>query len=201
MTIGGRLLWYWNEMPEADFAGWPTEPATPWRETVADADLVLYQNATTQLSSQITFGASDFRIDYSTVQLNPGSRIVYPPDATVLSLDRNQIGLGVGGAPAQCTVADTRLIVALSAFPGGADAIMATAKSRAAARGAPVPQSWSDVVHDPEMHYFLFREHATVGLATATFAYVTVYLLPTCADRRLFFITEADLIGPVAQDR
>jgi hypothetical protein len=201
MTIGGSLLWYWNEMPEAEFMDWSTDPGTVWRETVADAELALYQNATTQLSARIAFRGEDVAIDYTTVQLNPGSRIITPPHATALPLDRDQIGLGVGSAPLQCSLVDTRLIVALSAFPDGPDAIMAAAKSRAAAAGKPEPQGWSDVVHDREMFYFLFREHSTVGLATSTFAYVSVYMLPTCADRRLFFVAEADLIGPVVQVR
>ena len=202
MTISGGLLWYWNEMPEANFQGWFTDPGTAWHETIAGAQLSVYQNATTQLGTRLALDNGDFEVNYTTVQLNPASRIVYPAaNMAMIPLDRVQIGLDVGSAPTRCSLTDTRVIIALSSFPESADVLMDRARASAAAAGGPAPQSWADVVHDPAMYSLLFRDHATVGLATATFAYVTAYMLPTCGDRRLFFIAETDLIGPVVQDR
>ncbi len=201
MTIGGSVTWFWNEMPEADFVGWYTDPGPNWNDVVAEADLTLYQNATTQLGGSIVLNGG-FEQDYDTVELSPGSRIVYPPlTAQVAPFDRATVGLAVGDAPVHCSLEETRLIVALSSYDGGNDALMAKANASAIAEGNPTPQSWSDVVHDQTMYQFLFVENATMGLATATFAYVTVYLLPTCADQRLFFVADQDFMGPVTQIR
>jgi len=197
LTIGGSLLWYWNEIPESEFHGWFTDPGTVWHETVANARLTLNQNATTQLGARLVLDGG-FELAYSDVELNPASRIIYPPHTTgAVALDRVEVGLDVGRASRHCSLEYTRLIVSLSSFPDGENAIMARAAESAAKRGVPAPTTWDEVVHDREIYHLLFQDYATVGLATSTFAYISAYLLPTCDDRRMFFVTEADLVGPV----
>jgi hypothetical protein len=200
--VAGEYDWSWNTMHNRTYDGWSTAFAeASWRRQTAATAMTVFQSADGTLTSSLVVGQG-LALRFGDAELGPGWRALrgMKPERR---FDLHAVGLApdtgraVGDISA-CDVDDTRMLVALSSYPGSMDDLIKLAAKSATARFAAAPTTWLELIRDDRMYDLLFVDNVTHALPEATFAFVSLQIDPRCGDTRFTFRTEHGLVGPVA---
>lgn len=204
LEIAGDHDWSWNAMQDRTYDGWSAAFAeASWRRLTADTAMTVFQSAAGTLTSSLVVGQG-LALRFVDGELGPGWRALrgMKPERR---FDLHTAGLAPdAGRPvgdmSACDVDDTRMLVALSSYPGSSDELFRLAAQSAVARSAALPATWLELIRDDRMYDLLFVDNVTHALPEATFAFVSLQIDPRCGDTRFTFRTEHGLVGPVDRD-
>ena len=201
LDVAGDHDWSWNAMPDRTYDGWSTAFAeASWRRLTAATAMTVSQAADGTLTSSLVVGQG-LALRFGDGELGPGWRALrgMKPGRR---FDLHAAGLAPGagrsvGDISACDVDDSRMLVALSSYPGAMDDLIGLAAKSARARSAAAPTTWLELIRDDRMYDLLFVDNVTHALRDATFAFVSLQIDPRCGDTRFTFRTEQGLVGPV----
>lgn len=207
LTVSGVHHWFQNAVAEADYESWWTKyDDSKWSVYEAPVEVSLREAPENWLAGDLTLD-DEHRLEFVDLSFGFGWRAIYPAYGDVRNFDLEQLELApeagaddrvdAGQDFANCEVEDTRILVALSKYPGTMDELWAAAQNSAAAQELPAPADFHEMILDPAMYEMLFGLHKTMVLEQTTFAFISLQIDPQCGDLRLAYRTERDLIGPV----
>jgi hypothetical protein len=203
LDVAGDYDWSWNAMHDRLYDGSSAAfaDASWWRRTATTAMTVI-QSADGTLTSSLVVGHG-LALRFGDGEFGPGWRALrgmkperrFDLHAVGLVPDARRPGVDIS----TCDVDDTRMLVALSSYPGSMDDLIGLAAESAMARSAAAPTTWLEMVRDDRMYDLLFVDNVTHALPETTFAFVSLQIDPLCGDTRFTFRTEHGLVGPVAR--